>query len=473
MTIQAVFFDMGGTIETYGWTPELRIKATPGVQKYLVDAGIHLDLTDNQLYEIISTGLDAYHRVCVQTLEELPSHRVWLDYILADYQADPGKLAAVAEELMLYIETHYYERAMRSEVPVVLDSIQKMGYKIGLISNVNSRGQVPANLKAYGIFHYFDPIVLSSEYGRRKPDPAIFHYAARLANVPASACLYIGDRIVRDIEGAKRAGFGMAVQIRHDFEHGENDEGTTPDAVIGNMTELLDILRSDRDRKQVSTESGKIHALIFDAGDILYYRPDRGAIFANFLKDLGLEPSPNHTHQKKVIEYKAYRGEINHDEYREAIVGLYGITQPELVARGKQALIDDDANITFFDGVPETLHALKEQGYLLAIITDTANPISSKLSWFERGGFGHVWDAIISSMDMGVRKPDPKLYHAALSQLGLTANQAIFVGHRASELAGARAVGMKTIAFNYDEGAGADFYIENFADLLKVPVVLI
>ncbi len=27
MTIQAVFFDMGGTIETYGWTPELRIQA--------------------------------------------------------------------------------------------------------------------------------------------------------------------------------------------------------------------------------------------------------------------------------------------------------------------------------------------------------------------------------------------------------------------------------------------------------------
>ena len=27
MTVQAVFFDMGGTIETYGWTPELRIQA--------------------------------------------------------------------------------------------------------------------------------------------------------------------------------------------------------------------------------------------------------------------------------------------------------------------------------------------------------------------------------------------------------------------------------------------------------------
>ena len=67
--------------------------------------------------------------------------------------------------------------------------------------------------------------MLSSEYGRRKPDPAIFHYAARLAKVPTSECIYIGDRIARDVVGAKRAGFHMAIQIAHDFQHGEQDEG--------------------------------------------------------------------------------------------------------------------------------------------------------------------------------------------------------------------------------------------------------
>ena len=237
------------------------------------------------------------------------------------------------------------------------------------------------------------------------------------------------------------------------------------------MTELLDILRANRDCEQTPTEAGKIRALIFDAGDILYFRPERGAKFASFLKELGLEISPNHAQQKKAIEYQAYRGEITHDEYREAIVNMYGITQPEQVARGKQALIDDDANVAFFEGVPETLCALKEQGYLLAIVTDTANSISAKLSWFERGGFGHVWDSIISSMDIGTRKPDPKIYQAALQQLGLTPDQAVFVGHRASELDGAQAVGMQTIAFNYDKDASADFYIEKFSDLLKVQVL--
>ena len=332
--IQAVFFDMGGTIETFGYTRELRLDATAVIQQRLLQAGIDLQLDDEQLLEVISSGLGRYKLFSIENMDELPPQRVWSEYVFSGFEIDQSKLAAIAEELSFFVETRFYRRVMRPEMPAVLKAIKKMGLKIGLISNVNSRGQVPTNLKEYGIYQYFDPIVLSSEYGRRKPDPSIFHYAARLANVPASACLYIGDRIVRDVDGAQRAGYGMSVQIRHDFEHGENDDGATPDAVIGNMTELLEILRANRDCEQTPTASGKIRALIFDAGDILYFRPERGAKFAAFLKELGMEIKPNHNQEKKPIEYKAYRGEISHDEYREAIVNMYGITQPEQVARG-------------------------------------------------------------------------------------------------------------------------------------------
>ncbi len=468
MEIQAVFFDMGGTIETYGYTRQLRLEATAGIRQRLLQAGVDLHLADEEVYEVISAGLERYKRFSIESMDELPPQRVWGEFIFPHCEIDRVRLAAIAEDLSFLVETRYYHRAMRPEMPAVLDAIQQMGFKIGLISNVNSRGQVGANLKAYGIHHYFDPIVLSSEYGRRKPDPAIFHYAARLANVPASACMYIGDRIARDIAGAQRAGYAMSVLIRHDFEHGEDDEGATPDAMIDDMTELLKILRASGRDNPSAVKPGAIRALIFDAGDVLYFRRERGAKFAAFLKELGLELRPNHAREQEAIEYKAYRGEITHDEYREAIVRMYS-TQPEQVARGKQTLVDDDANVEFFEGVPETLLALKEQGYLLAIVTDTANPISAKLGWFQRGGFGHVWDAIVSSMEVGVRKPDPKIYHTALQQLGLTPGQAAFVGHRTAELDGARSVGMRTIAFNYDKDARADVYIEKFADLLKVP----
>ena len=82
-----------------------------------------------------------------------------------------------------------------------------------------------------------------------------------------------------------------------------------------------------------------------------------------------------------------------------------------------------------------------------------------------------MWDSIISSQEIGVEKPDPRIYAAALQQLGLSAQQAVFVGHSPEELDGAHAIGMKTIAFNYGETAKADFYIGNFADLLSVPVI--
>ena len=138
---------------------------------------------------------------------------------------------------------------------------------------------------------------------------------------------------------------------------------------------------------------------------------------------------------------------------------------------GKQALEEDDNNIQFFNGVRETLIALKDCGYLLGVITDTAMPLHIKLKWFEDGGFVHVWDFIISSNELGVQKPAPEIYAAALHQLGVSAGQAIFIGHDADELQGAHAAGMKTIAFNFGERATADFYINDFSDLLTIPFI--
>ncbi len=242
MKIQAVFFDMGGTVETFWYDRQLRLQATPPIKHILARAGIDLHLTHPELYQVVSDGLDRYHAWSLKSLQELPTLQIWQEFILCQYAMDPEKLGSISEDLMCWVETNYYHRKMRPEMPEVLEWIQHHGFKIGLISNVGSRGQVPDSLERYGLHQYFDPIVLSSEYGRRKPDPAIFHYAARLACVPTSQCVYVGDRITRDIDGARRAGFCLAIQIRHAFNHGEPDIGSTPDAVIDDMRQLLDIL---------------------------------------------------------------------------------------------------------------------------------------------------------------------------------------------------------------------------------------
>lgn len=475
MTIQAIFFDMGGTIETFGYTRQLRLEATPGISTILASAGIHLDISNEELLDVIIKGLAAYHKFSLDTMMELPPQRVWREYIFPGYPLDAEAMDSIAEEVTLYIETHYYQRSMRPEIPQVLESIKNLGLKIGLISNVCSRGQVPQNLDAYGIRSYFDPIVLSSEYGRRKPDPAIFHYAARLANVPTSECVYVGDRIARDIVGARKAGFKFAIQICHDFNHGESDDGAIPDLVIHKMDELLDFLRNEIRNETPSTgipgEDNSIRAILFDAGDILYHRPGKGEKFKEFLLDLGLSGKIADEEAKNLLTHKAYRGQISQDEFREGLVRLFGVNQPDEVITGKNLLAEDDDSVEFFDGVPETLVALKNAGYLLGIITDTANPISTKLNWFDQGGFAHVWDSIISSCELGIRKPDPGIYQAALQQLGVAASKTVFVGHKESELKGAREMGILTVAFNFDSDAQADFYIQTFQQLLTVPAI--
>jgi len=477
MTIQAIFFDMGGTLQTFWHSRELRLKATPGIQNKLLAEGIDLKLNNEQLYELITAGLEKYHLLSMQTLDELPAQRVWCEFILKGI-VDAQRLSCqAAEDLMFYIETNYYHREMRPEIPSVLQAIKQMGLKIGLISNACSQGQVPANLLEYGILNYFDPIVISSVYGRRKPDPSIFHYAARMAKAPTSECAYIGDRVNRDIVGSRRAGFRLAVQIRHDFKHGETDEGATPDVFIEDMTELLDILRLEQSANKhhgisLGQTAPPIRALLFDAGDILYHRPSAGQKLNQFLIEVLGEKKLVPVEERAALNAKAFRNQMNQDQFREGILRLYGITQPENIARGKLILQEEENDIQFFTGVRNTLIALKESGFLLGIITDTAQPVHVKLNWFEKGGFGHVWDTIISSQEVELCKPDPKIYQAALQQLGISSQQAVFVGHKASELDGARAVGMQTISFNYEPGVRADFTIEEFIDLLKAPVIV-
>jgi putative hydrolase of the HAD superfamily len=476
MAIKAVFFDMGGTIQTFTYDRELRLKATPGVQRILAKAGINLHLTNEQLFTIISSGLADYHAWRLKSLEELPAYQVWRNFIFKKKAVDEPKLKSVAEKLMLYLEMRYYSRELRPEIPQVLEQVRKMGLKIGLISNVVSLGQVPINLRQYKIKQYFHPIVLSSEYGRRKPDPAIFHYAARLARVPTGECVYVGDRIARDVQGAKRAGFRLAIQIMHDFQHGEKDSGAKPDAIIHSMGELVGILKKEL-RKDLVASSGRrqkggwIKAFLFDAGDILYYRPNKGEKLKTFLNKLGLKMDDRHPEKRRALQYAAYRGEISRDEYLEAVLKLYGVKEPAAIRRGKQIIGDDDNHVRFFKGVPQTLRRLKKKGYYLGIITDTSIPVSIKMAWFEKAGFGNVWDSVVSSREVGARKPNPQIYKIALDQLGLRPDEAIFVGHMKSELDGARALGIHTVGFNMDADASAQFLLARFSDLLRLPLL--
>jgi HAD superfamily hydrolase (TIGR01662 family) len=184
-----------------------------------------------------------------------------------------------------------------------------------------------------------------------------------------------------------------------------------------------------------------------------------------------LNPVPNLDSEKSRLKHLAFTGQLKRHAYYEQVIRLYGITDPDDIAEGVQAISQDDNSVEIVAGVPETIRELKQRGFLLGIITDTAMPYSRKLTWFDQHGFGDVWDAIISSREMGMRKPAPSMYEMALSQVGVTPEQAVFIGHKQSELEGAKNVGMRTIAFNYEQNACADLYIDNFPDLLEIEIL--
>jgi HAD superfamily hydrolase (TIGR01509 family) len=142
-----------------------------------------------------------------------------------------------------------------------------------------------------------------------------------------------------------------------------------------------------------------------------------------------------------------------------------------LVSRGIQIVKKEKDNIQFFDDTLETLELLKDRNYYLGIVTDTVQPLHVKINKLERGGIGHLWDSITPSSEVGVQKPDPRIYQLAMQQLGVTADQTVFVGHKSTELEGARNAGLKTVAFNYEIDAKADFYIKDISDLAKLPIM--
>lgn len=473
MKLQTMLFDIGGTLETFSCTREYRIKNTVIIRDFLTANGIELPLDDEQLYEVISGGISAYRKWSIGSMIELNTDEIWADYVFKDFEIDVEKIHKISEQLSNLYELNYYVREMRPEVPEVLAEIKKMGLRIGCISNTQSVTQVPETLRKYGISEYFDPVVLSSVYGRRKPDPSIFYHAARLANSPTGACGYIGDKINRDVLGSKKAGFQLAVQVRHEFDDGEQDIGAEPDAIIENLLDMLPILEIavNKGGNRVSLPGSKVKAIFFDAGDILYYRPEQDKYLNEFLAQHQLNPSANFEAERKRMKNLAFSGQLKrHDYYRE-LIRLYGITNPEEIEKGVEALSRDDNTVTIVEGVPETINALKARGFVMGIITDTALPFSRKLSWFDEHGFGRVWDLVISSKEVGVRKPAPSMYEEALAQAGLKPAEAVFVGHKTIELVGAREVGLKTIAFNYEADAPADVYIDKFNELISVPLL--
>lgn len=468
--IDTVFFDMGGTLETLAFDEDHRRKASAELLRLLRDRQLDPACTESSFYDSVCRGLKAYRQTNTQSLEELPALQICSEFILKEFDLDTEKLKSICDEFMLRLELSFYHRVARPEALHVLEELTDRGYKLGIISNVMSKDCVVTNLTGYGMLDYFEVVVASAVYGRRKPDPSIFAYACEQIGSSPETCAHVGDKTSRDILGAHQAGFGMAIQIVHPTVDEPEPAEPAPSAVIEDLRDLLDLLpaRAGSTQPDARRMNGA-KAIFFDAGDILYHRPRRGQHLARFLEKHALElKSPSNPAEDKTMKDQAMIGKVSKRDYMEYRLRSMGLDDAAHSEEAITALQQDSDDVGFFDGARETLDELKKRGYYLGIITDTYHTKAAKIEWLGRNRIDHVWDVFVSSCEEGVRKPHPGIYQAALKQLHLDTSAASFVGHKKSELDGAKAVGMTTIAFNYESAAEADHFIERFGELLAL-----
>jgi len=89
------------------------------------------------------------------------------------------------------------------------------------------------------------------------------------------------------------------------------------------------------------------------------------------------------------------------------------------------------------------LTALKRRGLATALVSDCTHELPAFLPGLP---VAELLDARVFSVELGVCKPDPRIYLAACEQLGVRPEQCLYVGDGGShELTGAEAVGMTAV----------------------------
>ena len=99
------------------------------------------------------------------------------------------------------------------------------------------------------------------------------------------------------------------------------------------------------------------------------------------------------------------------------------------------------------DSIP-TLRELRARGLRTAIVSNcdhSTRPIVDEL------GLEREADAVVLSFEVGVAKPDPRIYQAALDALAARPEEAVFVDDQAAYCEGAEAIGIRSFLILRDD----------------------
>lgn len=217
--IDIIFFDAGGVLLEWAADPREAIAQ-------------HLDLPATDVKE-------AHKRSLTHT--SIPK---WESVNSPERENEFGQEAAKAllHELNLPVDQSQvdiiaskWQKIPHKLVDGVIETLDYLAadYRLAMISNAPPSRRT-WELVELGLIQYFDPIVLSGEFGARKPDPTIYLEALRLANIEPNRAAFIDD-VESFLESAKQ--LDVAMPILFDRFGESSGEFQT----IKNFSELRDI----------------------------------------------------------------------------------------------------------------------------------------------------------------------------------------------------------------------------------------
>lgn len=132
---------------------------------------------------------------------------VWHEYfvrLFAESGVPPEAMEAVGQRIREMHRREHLWTGVADGTVEALEGLADAGYRLAVISNAD--GRVEGVLERVGLRDHFEFVMDSDVVGVAKPDPAIFHEGCRRLDLPAEACLYVGDLYPVDYLGARGAG---------------------------------------------------------------------------------------------------------------------------------------------------------------------------------------------------------------------------------------------------------------------------
>lgn len=340
----------------------------------------------------------------------------------AEFWADVGRrLGLGAGELAEFRRAFWAGDRLDEELIALIRYLRGAGYRTALLSNASA--SLRQRMEQLGIADVFDVIVVSGCEGLVKPDPAIFELALRRLGVQAEEAVFVDDFRV-NVAAARQVGL-HAVRFR----------GLAP-------------LRKWLKNLGVSVPGPAlaplpdVRAVIFDWGGVMERLPDETHI-AEWERRLVLEPGT----LPEVLWGEMWRqlevGAITNDEFMQHIADRLGLPDAEAARHFVGEFYTGDR---FNPEVVAAARALRDR-YKVGLLTN-AFPGQDDLI---REQFGldvySEFDVYVNSAYVGLRKPDPAIFHLTLEQLGVAPQQAIFLDDMVYNVDSARELGIHTVQF--------------------------